>query len=168
MVLLTGEISVISLQRVMALNASAAAVSLPKWLPFTAMAKGAREVPATSPSSVVSSREFPSSSLSRNTTRGISTPPSPAKDGPPQSLPHLTTPAVIQEGRPEASSRIEPQQLPIKSAGAPPSLIPSSLAQESSIAKCEHTLHSRAKPKEPNKAPGARPRELLLSKPIES
>jgi hypothetical protein len=85
MVLLTGEISVISLRRVMALNAPAAAVSLPKRLPFTAMAKGAQEVPAASPSSVVSSREFPSSSLSRNMTQGISAPPSPAKDGPPQS-----------------------------------------------------------------------------------
>ena len=142
MVLLTGEISIISLQCIMALNTSAAAVSLPKWLPFMAMAKGTQEVPAISPSSIVSLREFPLSSLSRNTTQGISAPPSPTKDGPPQSLPHLTMPTVIQEGCPEASSRIEPQELPIKSAGAPPSLIPSSLAQELSVAKCEHTSHS--------------------------
>ena len=86
MVLLTGEISIISLQCIMALNTSAAAVSLPKWLPFIAMAKGTQEVPAVSPSSIVSLREFPSSSLSQNMTQGISAPPSPTKDGPPQSL----------------------------------------------------------------------------------
>jgi hypothetical protein len=147
MVPLMGEIPIIFPQCVMALNASAAAISLPKQLPFTAMARGDQEVPAASPPSVVSSRELPSSSLEQYTTWGISTPLSPAKAGPPQPLLGAMAPVVAQEA----------------CAEAPSSLIPSSLAKESNEYKCECTSHPRAKPKEPNKAQGIRCRELLLS-----
>jgi hypothetical protein len=59
------------------------------------------------------------------------------------------------------------KQPPLAHRKAQLPLIPSSLAQESNEYKCERTLHPQAKPKEPNKAPGIRLRELSLSKSIE-
>ena len=79
------------------------------------------------------------SSLSQNMAWGISTPSSPAKANSLQPPLYAMTPVVILKVQAEAPSQAEPQQLPIKHVGAPFSLIPSSLAQESNEYKCEHT-----------------------------
>jgi hypothetical protein len=110
------------------------------------------EQPMTVSPCIPSDRELPSSSQGRNAVQGISTPLSPAKACPPQSLPHATGLIVAQEARTEASARIEPGRLSVTRSRALAPLILSPLAQESLLNKYERTSHSRAKPKEPNKA----------------
>lgn len=94
-------------------------------------------------------------------------PLSPASASPLQPSLHMTALVVIQEAGTEATSKAKPHQQPITRVGVPVPLIPSSLAQESLLDDCKHT-YLRKKPKEPDKAPGVRPREPLLSKLKES
>jgi hypothetical protein len=89
---------------------------------------------------------------------------SPAKADPLQPSTHTTMPVVVQEVHVEPPKQAEHCWQSIMHVGAPASLIPSSLAQESPLDGHERTC-SRKKPKEPDKPPSIRPREPLLSNP---
>jgi hypothetical protein len=120
--------------------------------PARALAVYCSERPTTISPHISSDREPPPSSQGRDAIRGIAPPSSPTKADPLQPLPHAMALVVVQKAYMEAAS----------------SLIPSSLAQESNDYKCKCTPHSRAKPKEPDKAPGIQPQEPLLSKPAKA
>ena len=95
--------------------------------------------------------ELQPSSQKRPMIREIAILLSPTSAGPLQ--PCTTALIVVQEASTEAPAQAEPHQQSVSCIGAPTSLIPSSLAQESFQDDGEHT-HSRKKPKEPDKALG--------------
>jgi hypothetical protein len=120
----------------------------PSWSPAITIRKG-NEMNVSQGSPMAGAAPLLSTATFACSPQVPSAPANSTKAGPLQPSPFETAPVILQEAR----------------AGAPFSLIPSSLAQESNDYEYECTLRSRAKPKEPDKVPGVQPRELLLSKP---
>ena len=131
----------------------------PEWPPFMPTTREALVAFHCIPSDgelQLSSQQWPA-------IREIAIPLSPTSAGPLQPSLCTTALVVIQEAGTEAPNQAEPCQQPIMCVGAPALVIPSSLAQESLLDDSECTC-SWKKPKEPDKAPGVWPQELLCSK----